>query len=240
MSKDGKSIRRENKNMSKQNNGKSECSKWWATIIYTDTDIVTIDKALKNLHVPCALSPLHNRDIVNDEEVKSGLCNEITNVILKEPHYHLLCCFPNSISEKSFRYLLEHKLGNLHYKGAEMVRSEKGYGRYLIHLDNPEKAQYNRKDIMYYCGYNDMILESPRKSETEKNNDLRFFIQLIHDIGIEDMMTLYEVCMLYAPTKVDLIIRYSSQLEKFTRGQYQKSLRNERVASAYHCDKING
>ena len=36
--------------------------------------------------------------------------------------------------------------------GREAVNSARGYARYLCHLDNPEKAQYDPKDIIAFGG----------------------------------------------------------------------------------------
>jgi hypothetical protein len=36
--------------------------------------------------------------------------------------------------------------------GCEVVNSTRGYSRYLCHLDNPEKAQYDVADIVSYGG----------------------------------------------------------------------------------------
>lgn len=211
--------------------GKSQTGKWWATIIYNDCDITIIDKSIKSFHLPCALSPLHDRDY--KEEVPIYYEDDVDKSnYMKEPHYHLMVCFPNSVGERCFRYLLSSKLDSrVHWKGALRVESEQGYGRYLIHLDDLDKAQYRREDILYYGGYDDFILESPFKSRHQKNEDLRLFIQFIHDFGIEDMMTMYEVIMLYCPDKIDSFLDYSGKLERFTRGQYQKELRKERTLS---------
>lgn len=36
--------------------------------------------------------------------------------------------------------------------GCEKVQSIRGYARYLCHLDNPEKTQYNTEDVVMYGG----------------------------------------------------------------------------------------
>lgn len=36
--------------------------------------------------------------------------------------------------------------------GCEKVNSIRGYARYLCHLDNPDKAQYNIEDVVSLCG----------------------------------------------------------------------------------------
>jgi len=217
--------------MAKNNIGKSNTSKYWATIIYDDCDISFIDRSLKSLHVPCALSPIHNLDFYDGVEDITYYEDDVDmKSIYKVPHYHLLCAFPNSIGEKSFRYMLEHKLPSfVHWRGCELINNEKGYGRYLCHLDDLDKAQYDTDEILYYCGYNDSILESPKKNEREKYEDIEYFVSLILSNGIEDMMSLYQYVAVINPSKLSLVMRYSSTLEKFTRGMYQQSLRKERA-----------
>lgn len=231
VSKDGINLDGEKINMKKNNTVVIAKSKYWATILYDVKDIVELDNALKMFHLPCILSPLHNKDVKEHIDIING--HTYKSLRDKEPHYHLQVKFSNAVSKKSLFYLLEHKLpAGVHYKGAELLlteNSEHGYSRYLVHMDNPEKAQYSADYICYYGGYNASVLESPKKDNTDKYNDLTFFIQLIHDYRIEDMMTMYEVVQMLCPVKLPIFLRYKRDLEIFTRGQYQKTLRENRI-----------
>lgn len=110
----------------------------WATILYTESCAVDIEGALLELKVPCALSPLHDRDIHDDT-------GEI-----KKPHFHLLLHYTSLKSQRQVKDDLE-PLGAV---GAERVRELGAYARYLIHADDPDKAQYDIQDLRIFNGFN--------------------------------------------------------------------------------------
>lgn len=110
----------------------------WASILYTESCVADIEGALLALKVPCALSPLHDRDIKNDT-------GEI-----KKPHYHLLLHYTSLKSRRQVNEDLE-PLGAV---GAERVREVGAYARYLIHADDPDKAQYDIQDLRIFNGIN--------------------------------------------------------------------------------------
>lgn len=90
---------------------------------------------LSELAVPCLVSPLHNMDFNADGE-------------LKKPHYHLLFTFEGKKSKSQFDALIKPLNGTQ----TQVVESIRGYARYLCHLDNPEKHQYNVSDIKQFGG----------------------------------------------------------------------------------------
>lgn len=109
----------------------------WASILYTESCVADIESALLALKVPCALSPLHDRD----------MCEETGE--LKKPHYHLLLHYTSLKSQRQIKEDLE-PLGAV---GAERVRELGAYARYLIHVDDPDKAQYDIQDLRVYNGF---------------------------------------------------------------------------------------
>lgn len=50
-----------------------ECSYNWASILYTESCVTDIGGALFALKVPCALSPLHDRDISEETPLPSAI-----------------------------------------------------------------------------------------------------------------------------------------------------------------------
>lgn len=109
----------------------------WASILYTESCVADIESALLALKVPCALSPLHDRDI----------CDETGE--LKKPHYHLLLHYTSLKSQRQIKEDLEP----LRAVGAERVRDLRAYARYLIHIDDPDKAQYDIQDLRVFNGF---------------------------------------------------------------------------------------
>lgn len=109
----------------------------WASILYTESCVDDIENALLALKVPCALSPLHDRDI----------CDETGE--LKKPHYHLLLHYTSLKSQRQIKEDLE-PLGAV---GAERVRELGAYAKYLIHANDPDKAQYDIQDLRVFNGF---------------------------------------------------------------------------------------
>jgi hypothetical protein len=91
---------------------------------------------LSDLHVPVLVSPLHDRDINPDKTIK-------------KPHYHVLFMFDTVKEWETQVKSMFELIGGV---GREAVNSARGYARYLCHLDNPEKAQYDPKDIIAFGG----------------------------------------------------------------------------------------
>lgn len=111
--------------------------KLWATVIYPDSAPDDWVARLDDLHCPALISPLHASDIDPDGS-------------RKKEHFHVLFMFENPISASDFRELIL-PAGAV---GAEHVISQRGYARYLCHLDNPDKAQYNPSEVIALGGAN--------------------------------------------------------------------------------------
>jgi hypothetical protein len=98
----------------------------WAFVVYPESAPDGWMELLADTHIPAFVSPLHDKDIDEDGS-------------LKKPHYHVVLMFDGPTTQKRANEIIEPFCGT---KSAEYVKSLRGYVRYLIHLDNPEKAQY--------------------------------------------------------------------------------------------------
>lgn len=98
----------------------------FATVIYSEEN----EKLLRELKIPCFISPWHDKDINPNGEPK-------------KPHKHVLI---NYEGVKSIEQV-QRDISEFGGVGCEVVKSNRAYGRYLCHLDNPEKAQYNINDV---------------------------------------------------------------------------------------------
>ena len=107
----------------------------WATVVYPESAPEHWMELLGEQCIPVMISPLHDADVNPTGEPK-------------KPHYHVLFVFDG---KKSKAQVSEYVVlvGGV---GIEPVGSTRGYARYLCHLDNPEKAQYNPQDVKCYGG----------------------------------------------------------------------------------------
>lgn len=108
----------------------------FATIVYPESAPENWRDILIDSHIPAFVSELHDKDINPDGTPK-------------KPHYHVMTMYDGPKTQKQAKKFFE-SLGGV---GCEIVDSLRGYARYLKHLDNPEKYQY-QGDIDCYGGAN--------------------------------------------------------------------------------------
>lgn len=107
----------------------------WATIVYDESAPEDWREKLQSYKVRAFVSPLHDYDMKEDG-------------IPKKAHYHVLMMYDGVKTPEQAREVFA-SFGGV---GCEPVQSLRGYARYLCHLDNPEKHQYNPDDVCSYCG----------------------------------------------------------------------------------------
>ena len=120
----------------------------WAFFVYPDSAPQNWRDIIDSRHAPWVESPLHDKDVNPDGETK-------------KPHWHVIICFENKQSFESVK-LLTDELNQPHPQYVENLR---GYVRYLSHMDNPEKAQYNPADVVPHCGFDIGAAYEPTSSQ---------------------------------------------------------------------------
>lgn len=103
----------------------------FATVVYPESAPADWMDRLNGYHVAALISPLHDRDTNPSGE-------------RKKPHYHVMLIFEGP---KEFETQVKPIFDDIGGVGREMVNSARGYARYLCHLDNPEKAQYDATEV---------------------------------------------------------------------------------------------
>lgn len=107
----------------------------WTFIIYPESVPVNWRDFLDELHIPWVESPLHDKDFNPDGEIKKS-------------HWHILIM---SSTLKSYKQMLEITR-KLNAPNPQKVSDVKGIVRYFAHLDNPEKFQYDKTEIIEHSG----------------------------------------------------------------------------------------
>lgn len=108
----------------------------YATVVYPESAPKDWFDILAGFMVPCFVSPLHNLDV-----------NPFDGEI-KKPHYHVIIMFDSVKTIEQAKELFS-EIGGV---GVEIVNSIRGYARYLCHLDNPEKHQYDKSQVQSLFG----------------------------------------------------------------------------------------
>lgn len=107
----------------------------FTTVVYPESAPAGWMELLSEQHVEAFVSPLHDRDVdFNGEQ--------------KKPHWHVIIMFDSLKTVEQAKEVFD-LIGGV---GCEKVKSIRGNARYLCHLDNPEKAQYDAKDVRSFAG----------------------------------------------------------------------------------------
>lgn len=114
----------------------------YATVVYPESAPDNWKGILEDHCVPAFISPLHNKDI----DLEGNL---------KKEHFHVMILFEACKTKEQAKEIFD-SIGGV---GVEIVKNTKAYSRYLCHLDNKDKAQYDIKDVISLSGadYNTMI-----------------------------------------------------------------------------------
>lgn len=122
-------------------NGKGR-TRNYATVVYPESAPENWQELLVQQFVPAFISPLHDKD-------------ENPGGELKKPHHHVMIMFDGVKTVEQAQEVFT-AIGGV---GCEVVKSIRGYARYLCHLDNPEKVQYKEDEVRCLCGadYFDVI-----------------------------------------------------------------------------------
>lgn len=121
----------------KSNKGRSSTyrTRNYATVVYPESAPENWIEILSEQFIPSFISPLHDKDINATGEPKKA-------------HYHVMLLFEGVKTYEQAQAIFD-KIGGV---GCEPINSIRGYARYLCHLDNPEKAQYEQNDVKALCG----------------------------------------------------------------------------------------
>lgn len=150
-------------------------SRLWVFVAYPESLPENWLDIIADWHVPCCISPLHDKDINADGEAK-------------KPHYHIVLQFTGN---KSYDQILE-LIKPLNCTVPQKVNSLKGQVRYFLHQDNPEKAQYSKSDLKFYGGFDpDLYLGN---TEINRHIALREMREFIENNCIEYFFDFYMYC----------------------------------------------
>lgn len=145
----------------------------WATVCYPESAPKDWLEILKRSGVQAAVSPLHDRDLEADEKTP------------KKPHWHVLMVYPGPKSLSSMKSFCA-TFGGVQPVAVEAVR---GYYRYLTHKDDPEKFQYDVKDIKTLNGFSILdFIEMSRSEVLNIKKELVFLIMTENFIEYADFI----------------------------------------------------
>jgi hypothetical protein len=119
----------------KKSNKRESRYRNWSFFVYPDSAPQNWRDILDDEHFAWIESPLHDKDVDADGEIK-------------KPHWHVFVSF-NGVQTYETVKEITNRLNSPH---PQHVKSPIGTVRYMIHLDNPEKFQYPKNEIVCHGG----------------------------------------------------------------------------------------
>lgn len=113
--------------------------RYWACVFYPESLPTDWRDKLQATGLPVAISPLHDKDLNPDGEVKKA-------------HYHIILCYAGPQTFNAVKTLCDE----FNQPIPQPLENVKGMWRYHTHMDNPEKVQYSDEDRTYINGFNIM------------------------------------------------------------------------------------
>lgn len=155
---------------------KDQRARTWTFLVYPESAPENWREILDGYHVPWVESPLHDKDINPDGEPKKA-------------HWHIILFFDGKKSFEQVEEITEAINAPIPQKTA----NPKGLVRYLIHMDNPEKYQYKREEIVCHSGAE--IDEYFALSSSSRRAVLWEIIEFIQDSRIENFSDFVGFCL---------------------------------------------
>lgn len=145
----------------------SDRTRNWMIVVYPDSAPKNWREYLDETHIEWVESPLHEWDVNPTGEVK-------------KPHWHVLLMFGGV---KSYEQVCDF-IQPLNCPIPQRCHNAKAMVRYMAHLDNPEKFQYNVADIVSHGGVD--IAELLRPSSSERYSLIREMTDYIKENQITE------------------------------------------------------
>lgn len=144
---------------------KDDRTRNWLFVVYPESAPENWRDLIDDHHIQWIESPLHDKDIDGNGEKK-------------KPHIHVLLLFEGPKSFEQVHEIIKDTNGSIPIK----CLSSEGSTRYFAHLDNPDKYQYNPKDIIGHGGVDVAKYLAPRSSQKYALiRDMQMYIKE-HDI----------------------------------------------------------
>lgn len=125
--------------MTHQRKTTNEKGRYWAGLIYPgDSCPDDWEDRMKISGLEILVSPVHDQDIA-----------DIATSELKKPHRHVIAMWANTTTRQNAERFFEQFGGP---KVILRLENPRGMARYLIHMDDPDKAPYSPEDVLEFNG----------------------------------------------------------------------------------------
>lgn len=161
-------------------------SRIWASVGYPESLPPDWLDKIRETGLQVAISPLHDKDINPTGEVKKS-------------HYHIIFNYEGPTTYEHVKKLCDSFNMTIPIK----LESLRGMYRYHLHLDNPEKYQYDDRDRILLNGFDSNSINELTKTEVMKikkeilnfieDNDILEYCDLLTTLLVNDMPQMIDV-----------------------------------------------
>lgn len=211
----------------------------WSLIFYPEsTDEKKLVNAIKRLKTPAAISPLHKDDVWDEMAVEEWLAKNkgeaaaLRNIPKvgekKKPHWHVLLRFKGN----KRKHQIDAWVATFTDSNACAIVPPDADGdlRYMAHLDDPDKAQYDVADIQLFGGIDPAPLY--RQTELQAFGTVANMIDIIKDNDLDNFADFVDAVFSmeeYAP--VSSLMKYSTFYDKYLNAYAQKRVSKSRASN---------
>ena len=194
----------------------------WAFVVYPESAPSDWIEQLQQRGVVGAISPLHDRDLLPTGEPKKA-------------HWHVIVTYEGPTAQSVVERLTELCRAPKPIP-LEQVR---GYYRYLTHKDNPEKAQYDEKDIQTLNGFD--IRDFVEMTKSEVNAKIRIIQKMIRELDFLEYADLLDYLQDEdeLADEYDVAINHTILLNTYIKSRRYKRERCQGSANKPTCEALD-
>lgn len=150
--------------------------RYWAFVLYPESAPENWKEILQQTGLSICISPLHDKDLNPTGEPKKA-------------HYHIILCYSGPTTFNCVKDITD----SLNQPIPIALEQVRGYFRYLTHKDNPDKYQYDEKEIQTI---NDFDIDNYNDLSTSQINAIKIEIQkFIIDNDIREYSDLLDILL---------------------------------------------
>lgn len=202
----------------KSSSTKDDRTRNWTFVAYPESAPQNWRDILDDEHIQWIESPLHDKDINADGEAK-------------KPHWHILVMFEGKKSFEQVKELTE----KIHATIPQKCASAKGLVRYMAHLDNPEKVQYDRGSIIGHGGAD--VSEYLKPTSSSRYQLISEMRQWINETDCVEFCDLFDYA---AENHFDDWFPLLCDNSAYIMGEFIKSRRNRSSPKQVFIDRETG
>lgn len=197
---------------------KDDRTRNWTFVAYPESVPQNWRDILDEQHIQWIESPLHDRDLNADGETKKA-------------HWHILVMFEGNKSFEQIKELTEQ----IHATIPQKCASVKGLVRYMAHLDNPEKVQYDRGTIIGHGGVD--VAEYLRPTSSSRYQLIGEMMDFVRD---NDIVELEDLAYYARIERFDDWFPLLCDNSAYIMGEFIRSRRNRAVSRRVLVDTKTG